>query len=47
MEEVEVNKNKEKSKLYISDSPFYLDASSMIIANVHEEIIVMQSGKIE
>jgi len=32
MEEVEVNRNQEKNKLYISDTPFYLDASSIITA---------------
>ena len=37
MEEVEVNKNQEKSKLYLSDTPMYLDASSIITASVHSE----------
>jgi len=37
MEEVEVNKNQEKSKLYISDTPIYMDASSIITACVHSE----------
>jgi len=35
MEEVEVNRNQEKSKLYISDTPIYLDASSIITTSVH------------
>jgi len=37
MEEVYDNKNQEKSKLYISDTPIYLDASSIITASVHSE----------
>jgi len=37
MEEVEVNKNQEKSKMYISNTPMYMDASSIISACVHSE----------
>jgi len=37
MEEVYDNKNQEKSKLYISDTPIYLDASSIITTSVHSE----------
>jgi len=37
MEEVEVNRNQEKNKLYISDTPFNLDASSIIAASVYYE----------
>ena len=37
MEEVEVNKNQEKSKLYISDTLIYMDSSSIITACVHYE----------
>jgi len=38
MKEVEANRNQARSKLYISDSPFYLDASSIITASVHEDL---------
>jgi len=38
MKEVEINKGQEKHKLYISNSPFYLDDSSIITANVHEDL---------
>jgi hypothetical protein len=38
MKEVEINREQEKQKLYISNSPFYLDASSIITANVHEDL---------
>ena len=38
MKEVEINREQEKHKLFISDSPFYLDASSIITANVHEDL---------
>ena len=34
MEEVYVNRDKEKSKLYISDTPIFLDASSIITSSV-------------
>lgn len=37
MQEVEVNKNQERSKLYLSDTPIYLDASSIISSSVHSE----------
>jgi len=37
MEEVEVTRNQEKSKLYISDTPIYLDASSIFTTSVHSE----------
>ena len=37
MQEVEVTRNQERSKLYISDTLFYLDASSIIPASVHSE----------
>ena len=36
--EVKINRNQEKHKLYISNSPFYLDASSIITANIHEDL---------
>jgi len=38
MKEVAINREQEKHKLYISDSPFYLDASSIITASVHEDL---------
>jgi len=38
MKEVEINREQEKHKLYISDSPLHLDASSIISANVHEDL---------
>jgi len=37
MEEVYDNKNQEKSKLYISDTPIYLDAPSIITSSVQSE----------
>jgi len=37
MEEVEVTRNQEKRKLYISDTHIYLDASSIITASVHSD----------
>ena len=37
MQEVEVNRNQERSKLYLSDTPTYLDASSIITASVHSK----------
>jgi len=37
MEEVEVTKNQERSKLYISDTPIFMDASSIITATMHSE----------
>jgi len=37
MKEVEATKNQARSRLYISDSPFFLDASSIITASVHED----------
>jgi len=37
MEEVNVRRDQEKSKLYISDTPIYMDASSIITACVHSE----------
>ena len=36
-EEVELNKSLEKSSLYLSDTPMYLDASSIILSSVHSE----------
>jgi len=39
MKEVKVNREQEMHRLYLSDSPFYLDASSIIIAGVHEDLI--------
>ena len=38
MKEVEATKNQARSRLYISDSPFFLDASSIITASVHEDL---------
>jgi len=38
MKEVEANRNQARSKQYISDSPFYLDASSIITASDHEDL---------
>ena len=37
MEEVELNRSLEKSTLYLSDTPMYLDASSIISSSVHSE----------
>ena len=37
MEEVEIKKTKEKSKLYISDTPMFMDASGIISSSVHFE----------
>jgi len=37
MQEVEVKRNQEGSKLYLSDTPIYLDASSIISSSVHSE----------
>lgn len=38
MKEVEDNRNQARSKLYISDFSFYLDASSIITTSVHEDL---------
>jgi hypothetical protein len=45
MKEVEINREQEKHKLYISDSPFYLDASSFITANVYEDLSLMKNSR--
>jgi len=37
MEEIELNRTLEKSRLYLSDTPMYLDASSIISSSVHSE----------
>jgi len=37
MEEVKFNKSLERSRLYLSDTPMYLDASSIISSSVHSE----------
>lgn len=37
MEEVYVNRNQEKSKLYISETPIFLDASSIITSSVQSK----------
>ena len=37
MEHVETNRKKEKSKLYISDTPIFLDASEIISSSMHSE----------
>jgi len=37
MEEVNVRRHQEMSKLYISDTPVYMDASSIISACMHSE----------
>jgi len=37
MEEVNINRNQEMTKLYISDTPIYMDASSIITSSVHSE----------
>jgi len=37
MKEVNINRNQEMSKLYISDTPIYMDASSIITSSVHSE----------
>jgi len=37
IEEVYVNRDQEKSKLYISDTPIFLDASSIITSSVQSE----------
>jgi len=37
MEEVNVKRDQEMSKLYISDTPIYIDASSIITTSVHSE----------
>ena len=37
LEEVEHNRSLEKSRLYLSDTPMYLDASSIISSSVHSE----------
>jgi len=37
MEEVNVRRHQEKSKLYISDTPIYMNASSIITISVHSE----------
>ena len=37
LEEVELNRTLEKNKLYLSDTPMYLNASSIISSSVHSE----------
>jgi len=37
MEEVELNRSLERSRLYLSDTPMYLDASSIISSSVHSD----------
>jgi len=37
MEEIELNKTLEKSRMYLSNTPMYLDASSIISSSVHSE----------
>jgi hypothetical protein len=37
MKEIEINRDKEKSKLYLSDTHIYLDASGIISSDVHIE----------
>jgi len=37
MEEVKINRNQEFNKLYISDTPIYMDVSSIISSSVHSE----------
>jgi len=37
MKEVEVNRSQERSRLYLSDTPIYLDASGIISSGVHSE----------
>ena len=37
LEEIELNRTLEKNKLYLSDTPMYLDASSIISSSVHYE----------
>ena len=37
MKEVEVNRSQERSRLYLSDTPIYLDASGVISSGVHFE----------
>jgi len=37
LEEVELNRSLGKSRLYLSDTPIYLDASSILLSSVHSE----------
>jgi len=37
MEEIELNRTLEKSIMYLSDTPMYLGASSIISSSVHSE----------
>jgi len=37
MDEVEVNRSQERSRLYLSDTPIYLDVSSIITSSVHSD----------
>jgi len=37
MQEVEVKRTQERSKLYISDTPMFLNASGIISSNVHSQ----------
>lgn len=37
MEQVEIKRSQERSKLYISDTPVFLDASGIISSSVHSE----------
>jgi len=37
LEKVELNRSLERSRLYLSDTPMYLDASSIILSSVHSD----------
>ena len=37
MQEVEIKRTQERSKLYISDTPMFLNASGIISSNVHSK----------
>jgi len=47
MEQVEINRNQEKSKLYLSDTHIFLDASGIIFSGVHSKNLDLDLEKLK
>ena len=47
MKEVEANRNQAKNILYISDTPLFLDASSIITASIYEDLCLSWLSKLK
>jgi len=47
MKEVEANRNQAKNILYISNTPFFLDASSIITASIHKDLCLSWLSKLK